>query len=272
MGDLSDDWITLRESFYRARDVNHGVESKGLAALRQALIDNQVRCVAQGLTIWQSHHCWVFSEIKSPLQHKDLPLGSRKFPAGHELTITMEKEAWSAAYETDNRDDPTLYKFLFEDVIFVFTGMEKITDFSTGRHLVPMRRVVSLDISNDKRNINLETIDDGPYEQRLRSRYWRNKVAQRVSATGVLCLRSDIDGLFPYSLNHPTRAARGRPSAESRIYAFLDRTYGSTSDLPSNAEIKDKLLDHLAGESQSFADSTCYKHIKVWRMRQRSAK
>lgn len=272
MRDLSEDWITLRETFHRAREVSHGVQAKGLAALQRALRANEIRCVARGITIWESHHCWVFSETRSPLHHKGRPLKWTEFPAGHELTITMEKEAWSAAYEADNRHDPTIYKFHIEGAIFVFTGMEKIADYSTGRHTVPMRQIVSLEISDDKRDISLETINDGPNEQRLHSRYWRNSVAQRVSAMDVLCLRSDVDVAFPYSLSHPTRAERGRPSAQGRIYAFLEKTYGGTDVLPSNAEIKDELLDHLAGESLSFSDSTCYKHIKIWRAGRHSVK
>ena len=264
--------ITLRESLNRARETSHGIKEKSYTSLMTELFENNVRCFCRKITVWESHHCWVFPEQKGIIHHKALSLLQKETSSNHELTIAWEKEAWALAYSERKLNDNSTYKLPFEGSILVFTGMEKTRELSGEEYPVQMRGALEIEISDNKKNLEIMTYNKWPYEQDLCSRYWSNSVLQRIFAEDVSCLRSDIDEVFPYSANNPTRAERGRPSAQDQIYSLLNEIYPSIETLPSNAEIKDKLLDKLALKGMSLADSTCFKHIKNWLTARHSVK
>lgn len=260
------EYIPLPDVYKRAREVNGNKEIESRKALITAIrAEEGIRCYSSEIVTFESFYCWVFQRERTKLVQKPCSFGMKDFPIGHDEILARERHAYDIAYSFSERPhDAEVIRGFSE--IFVFTDIEKTEDGSSELSKVRIGPEIILELSDDWRSLLFQSIEPADFEVKPHSRYWRNSRLRIVTAKNVVCLRSDVDSYFPYSIANPTRGKRGRPSHKAIVFDYLNTKYSESCSLPRTTEITNEMLDSLAQcGDDGPSRSTCMKFVKEWR-------
>lgn len=251
------EYMPLADVRRRALEVNAHKAGPAMDALTNAIrAEHGIRCYSKEIAILESSYCWVFQKQKMPLLHNRLD---------DDDTKRREEEAYNIAYSISPKPDDADV-ILGANEIFVFTDLEKTEDGSSAPAKIRIWPNITPKISDDWTSLGFKATEKTDIEFETKSRYWRNERLIILEAKNVICLRSDVDRCFPYSIANPTRGKPGRPSHKSTITEYLDTKYANNVELPQTSEIAKEMLDSFARDGiEGPGHSTCMKFIKEWR-------
>lgn len=251
------EYMPLADVHRRALEMNGHKAGPAMDALTTAIrAEHGIRCYSKEIVILESSYCWVFQKQKMDILHNQL---------NDDDTNRREEEAYDIAYSISLKPKGV-------DVIrgtsetFVFTDFEKTEDGSSAPVKIRIWPNITPKISDDWTSLNFKATETIDIDFETKSRYWRNERLIILDAKNVICLRSDVDRCFPYSIANPTRGKPGRPSHKGTIFKYLDAQYVNKLDLPQTAKIAKEMMDSFAEDGTNLpGHSTCMKFIKEWR-------
>jgi hypothetical protein len=251
------EYMLLPEVHRRALEVNGRKARDAMDALTTAIAaEDGIRCYSNEILVQESSYCWAFQKYQARLIHNK---------RNDDDTNRRETEAYRIAYSTSEKPKD-VEVILGTNEIFVFTDFEKTEDGSSVPVKIRIWPTIRPKISDDWKSFSFKTIQKTEIQLDTHSRYWRDEVLIILEAKNVICLRADVDRIFPYAVANPTRGKRGRPSRESTIFEYLDTRFHETAQLPQSSKIESEMLDNFARDSIDLpSHSTCMKFIAKWR-------
>ncbi|WP_029871038.1 hypothetical protein [Rhizobium leguminosarum] len=179
------DYFPLKKVIQRVRALNR---PNGLDDLRLALESGRIVAVAETLDIFKSKYCFEFSPMNGPLIHKS------------ESMKELEVKAFIADKETEDT-----YILALKTCRHVFIGIHHTETLYESR--LNLNSSIRTELLGDKLIYYKSQYKSGELR---RSRYERSHELERFVAKRPWCVASDVEIVFPFSDEFPSRERAGR--------------------------------------------------------------
>ncbi|MBY3420343.1 hypothetical protein HFN86_08970 [Rhizobium laguerreae] len=179
------DYFPLKKVIQRVMALNR---PNGLDDLRLAIEGGRIVVVAETLNIFKSKYCFEFSPMNGPLVHKS------------ESMRELEVKAFHADKETDDT-----FILALKTCRHVFIEIHHYETLYESR--LNLDRAIRTEILGDTLIYYKSKYKDGELR---RSRYERSHELERFVAEGPRCVASDVEIVFPYADEFPSRKSAGR--------------------------------------------------------------
>ncbi|MGO8186722.1 hypothetical protein [Rhizobium leguminosarum] len=179
------DYFPLKKVIQRVKALNR---RNGLDDLRSALEDGRIVVVSETLEIFKSNYCFEFSPITGPLIHKS------------EDMKELEIKAFQAEKETKET-----FILPLTTCRHVFIGIHRTETLYESR--LNLSCAIRTELLGDNLIYYKSQYKSGELR---RSRYERSHELERFVAERPWCLASDVEIVFPYSDEFPSRERAGR--------------------------------------------------------------
>lgn len=252
--------ISLREVLQRAKDV---YKKEGRHKLILFIQEKNLPGFAAIIKTRISSECYAFDKSMANLSR----INHRYTPEelfAHNLVFGRHDNE-QGRYEVAERNDTKFCFIGFQDKIV--SENSEIPIYGTGAHS-------KIEIDDSNKNLFFRTItliDDEPIESHRRR---RNITCQLHECYDVSFDRSDIDQLFPYSTETPTRKARGAPPkfSDEELFSALNHAFPRTPPFPEVSELMKVLDQFCAKYADPPVDKTLRRKAKKWLDMQSAAK
>ncbi|TBB03882.1 hypothetical protein [Rhizobium ruizarguesonis] len=234
------DFVSLKRVMQRAKAVR---QIDGISRLRTALEEDRILAVAGTLRIFQSSHCFEFTEHTARLVHKSQNLKSLEINAFHA-----------------QQNDEHTYILPMRHCRHVFIGLS-LAETRYETRLI-FRKPIAFEIADDRIAYYESIYKSGEFSE---SRYRRDHVLTRFAASDVRCRASDVEIEFPYTDEFATRKTRGRPQKWPAEKTFeYAASYWMNAGRPSSpASLVSKILDQYHEDfNNAPVKSTVEKHVR----------
>ena len=244
--------VSLREALQRANDV---YKKEGKHRLSLYLQNKDLPGHAAVIKTRVSSECYAFDKSLANLNHIN-PRYSREELFAHNLVFGTHNYDKSR-YEIEERNNTKFCFIGFEDNI-VNTN-SAIPIYGAGAHS-------KIEIDDSFRNLFFRTITLVDDYKIAGHRNRRNITCECHECYDVSFDRSDIDRLFPYSTETPTKKARGAPQkfSDEEVFVALDKAFLVAPIFPKMPELM-KFLDQFYTKYQNPpVDKTIRRKAKKW--------